>query len=255
MTSSEVTEGFQKALVDLEVTWERSQDNGNCSSTAIEGHLCNVCATFTWDPSLPRWCAPRDAIAIGGPTVPALLVSKAFRHYESLRSLMISAKHCPLCAMMQVEILQCYVWRGRRGQRVHVLAEDFVRNRGQFSIENLHLSNKSLESKILFWTEREVASYPSQHSRIYIICTEWLEQDLHESIQPRHTFTSHRKLGSVYDKSYYPFLEVHTPRGRACCPCRLISADMLKEILFRPWACLPKTHISQARLRHLNFCW
>ena len=216
MDSSEFAEAFRKALVDLEAPWAQPKNNGLCSSADTEGQLCDICATFAWDPFLPQWYGPCDLTAPNS-KVPALLVSKAFRHYESLHSLMTSAKQCPLCAMIETEILQYYVWRSCREQRVHTLAESLVRNRGQFSTQELQLSKRSLRSKILLWTKCESTSYPTQRSGIYIICTEWLEQDLQREIQPRPTFTSLRTSGP--NPSRYPFLEVYAPKGRTCSSC------------------------------------
>ena len=178
-----------------------------------DSSLCQLCSLFTWERYFPTWAGRGKGL--GSQEIKDLLESGMFRHHESLQSLQVSARNCPLCALIEQEILENYAWRARRDDRVQILAKNFVQSRGHLWTQDMQLSNASLQSRIILWTDSGYIPMQSASSCINIACAEWLEEEILRDSDDFLTFTELRqamreKLTMLTRRDFYSMLEVHT---------------------------------------------
>lgn len=167
---------------------------------AVGGELCSYCANFKWKPSLSIRTSESP-----GP----------YRHHSSWKDLLHSAKGCPLCKMIEHEILQSCAFRSLNGARVQILAEEFVRNRGAFTIDG-GTENRDLDVGIRspIYLTTQAGTSGGAGGRINIDLPDWDKADAVDRARDKTSYTDwHEEYKRTTGRRDYPGLDVFTYIG------------------------------------------
>ena len=161
---------------------------------AVGGELCIYCASLEWNP-----------------------LQDPYRHHSSWQELQHSAKQCPLCKMIEHEILQSWAFRHLNGARVQILADELVRNRGAFTIADAAENGEldiGIRSPIYLRTYEGTAG--DNPSRFDIVLPDWRQADAVDRARDKLSYTDWREeYKRTTGRGDIPGLDVFTYTGWA----------------------------------------
>ena len=117
-----------------------------------------------------------------------------YRHHSSSQDLQHSAEHCPLCKMIEHEILQSYAFRSLKGAQVQILGEDVVHNRGALTLgRNIEYTGSKVGILSPVYL-RTVAKGPHDtNSHIQILLSDWIDVDAIDRARDKASYTDWRE--------------------------------------------------------------
>lgn len=152
---------------------------------AVGGELCLKCRNLHWKPSPTTQARSRKEIYES----PGL-----YRHHSSWQDLQHSARHCPLCKMIEHEVLQSYAFRSLNGAQVQILSEDLVRNRGALKLARgtgYSGIEVGISSPIYLHTVAKASGDDNSHIRILL--PDWIEADAVDRARDKASYTDWRE--------------------------------------------------------------
>lgn len=183
-------------------------DFQNAILQAVGGELCLRCTNLPWKPSPTARMSSRKQIYDS----PGL-----YHHHSSWRDLQHSAEHCPLCRMIEHEILQSYAFRSLNGAQVQILGEDLVRNRGALKITRgtgYDGREIGISSPIFLQTVAKASRNSTSH--IQILLPDWIEADAVDRARDKASYTDWREEWKrTSGRGDTPRLDVFTSIGGA----------------------------------------